>query len=396
MIILDILILIFLYPLSLAVAWLYLLALVGLIGQKDYPQQSRRYKFLILVPAHNEAATIGPTLERLNALEDRDGSKIVVIADNCDDDTATVAAGYNVEVLVRDNPDARGKGYALEWAIGQFALDDYDAVAIVDADTLVKPDMLRVMTRSFETGAGAVQLDYVFYVAEDTPLAQIQAVANRVENRFFYKPRAIMGLPVLLRGTGMAIKSDVLVRLPWDSHSITEDVDYSVKLIQNRVRIDYSVAGEIQAPATSSYDQSYTQKLRWASGTFGLIRDRIMPLIGQGLKQGRIDLIELALSFLLLSRPALIYLTLIPLLLSLAVGGPLGTGYLLWSLFLIGLLVVYLISGVFLVPQKGKALAALAHVPKFGFWFLKVQLEALFRHRKVGWDRTERKANRHE
>lgn len=392
----EILIQIFLWPLTLAVVYLYLLALIGAVGRRTYPVPSCCLKYLILIPAHNEAENIKRTLDRLKAVEGVDRCKIVVIADNCTDSTAQVALGEGVEVLERENLEERGKGYALEWAVSQFDLDQFGAVAVVDADTIVKPNMLTVMNQSFEAGAGAVQLDYVFYVAQDTPLAQLQVIANAVENRFFYFARALMRLPVLLRGTGMAIRTEVMKKHPWDSHSIAEDVDYAVTLISNGVKIDYSMASSVLAPATSSYDQSYSQKMRWASGTIGMIRDRILPLLGRGLAKARFDLIELAFSFLLLSRPVLIYLALPPVILSFFVAPSMRWSYLLWSMSLVGMLILYLLLGFFLVPDKRKALKAIAHIPAFGIWFLGVQIKALFTHRKAEWTRTERKADDHE
>ena len=72
--------------------------------------------FVVIVPAHNEELTLAPTLQdirpQLGAL-----GRLVVVADNCSDDTAAVAERAGAEVVSRNDPDKRGKGYALDAAV---------------------------------------------------------------------------------------------------------------------------------------------------------------------------------------------------------------------------------------------------------------------------------------
>lgn len=378
---------------TMVVGYLYLLALWGMLGRKDYPKLSRPYDFLILIPAHNEAQVIERTLASLSTLKKTGRVEIAVIADNCDDPTAEIARSQNVTVLERKHETERGKGYALEWAIAQFDLANFSAVAIIDADTTVESNMLESMACALETGAGAVQLFYEFTPDSDAPLAHLQNIASVAENIFFYRGRSVLRLPILLRGTGMAIRSEVLQTHPWNSHSVTEDVDYAVGLLKEGVKIDFFSDSRILSAATSTYEQSYTQKERWASGTFNLITDNMWPLIGTGLARLRFDLLELAFSLLLLSRPTLIFasgLLLLPAIFSSATIRP----YLLaWPLVLILLLIVYLCSGVFFVRDKKAGLKALMHAPFFGVWLLVVQARAFARRRKLGWTRTKRSAS---
>jgi len=388
-IILDIVVLLILLSLSGATLYLYLLAVIGLFGQKEYTEISENYDFLILIPAHNEEQVITRTLECLMKLEPVGRVEITVIADNCDDSTAKIARDFDVTVLERSDDTNKGKGFALEWAIDQYDLDSFQAVAIVDADTIIEPNMLKTMAKSLESGAGADG----FSVEQITSLSYLQKMANIVENIMFYKPRAILGLPVLLRGTGMAIDSRVLQEHPWHSHSITEDVEYAVNLLKDEIKIDFNIDSMVFAAATSSYDQSQSQKLRWASGTFELIKNKMLPLMYKGIKTGRLNLIELGLSFLLLSRPLLIYIACFALILGIFTGGGFNYIYALWSLLLIILLVAYLMTGIIFIPDKKAAFKSLLQIPRYGFWFFMVQIKALLKLGKMGWTRTERKTD---
>ncbi|UCD94841.1 MAG: glycosyltransferase [Candidatus Zixiibacteriota bacterium] len=247
------------------------------------------------------------------------------------------------------------------------------------------------MAAEFDRGVGAVQLDDVLIVEGDKPLAHLQHLANAAENRFFYNGRAALGLPVLLRGTGMAIKAEVLKAYSYKSHSVTEDIDYAVDLLMGGVRITYTMDSAVYSAATSTYDQSVSQKERWAAGTFSLIGKRAFRLVKTGLTRGRFGLLELAFSLLILSRPVLIYVGIVAVLLSILASSGLRIYFALWGTALVAILVLYLLSGVFLVKDKKSAFKGVLHAPYYGFWLLTVQLRALFRPGRVRWTRTERK-----
>ncbi len=392
MLIIDYIILFLLIPVSIAVVYLCFLALIGITKARSYPEISRQYDFLILVPAHNEEQDIETTLHSLNELEPHGKIEIVVIADNCDDKTADIVRSNNMKVLERFSENERGKGHALHWAMAQLDLTQFDAVVIVDADTIVKSNMLHAMAQSFENGAGAVQLYYGFIAKKKNSLSYLMHMASVAENILFYNARSIMKLPILLRGNGMAMKSEILIEHPWDSFSITEDVDYAVNLLKAGVTIDFNMNSSVLSAATSSFKQSSSQKLRWASGTIQLIKEKVFGLVCHGIKKRRPELIELGFSFLLLSRPLLIYITSAILLFCVFTGPAHQLLLVYWCLSLIGLIIVYNISGIFYMDEKQEAFKALLFIPIYGLWFLFIQLTAVFKSGKLSWVRTDRES----
>ena len=93
-------------------------------------------RFVVLFPAHNEALILGEVLEGLRILDyPQDSYRILVIADNCTDETATIALQKGVMVWERENPEERGKGYALQWAIDRL---NKLSVSEPNADPLLK------------------------------------------------------------------------------------------------------------------------------------------------------------------------------------------------------------------------------------------------------------------
>ncbi|MFH1688196.1 MAG: glycosyltransferase family 2 protein [bacterium] len=380
--------------LAAGMVYLYLLALIGflarLAGKSGASTDTMR--FLVLVPAHNEGEGLLPTLNSLKGLVTKHSVELGVIADNCTDTTAEVARQAGVVVLERTDPDRRGKGHALRWAITEIGLDSYDAVAVVDADTIVMPNMLEAMAAGLQYGADAVQTCYQFTPSDESSTSQLQYIASLVENHLFYKPRAILGFPSILRGSGMAVRSEILAEHPFDSSSITEDVDFSIRLSKLGHRVQYTSASTVFSAATVNYQQATTQKSRWASGTFALIADHFIPLIGTGLR-GRPGLIELAFSLLLVSRPLLVFGSGVLMLLGLLVSGTLGRLIVAANAAIAVFVVVYLLLGILLTKDKGRAIRALAHIPAYGLWFLGIQLRSLLGFRRDDWQRTQRKTD---
>ena len=376
-IILGIIASVILAVLSVAVVYLYFLALIGTIGKKSYPEISKSYDFLILVPAHNRSQNIHSTLESLVKVEPIGHVEIAVIANNCTDNTAEIAREYDVTVLERFDDSHQGKGYALEWAISQYDLERFQAVAVVDAGTVVEKNMLRAMAESFESGTDAVQLYYGLAAGQQTGLPYLQKILNITENLFFYKGRAVLGLPILLRGTGMAIKSEVLMRYPWQEHSITANIEYSIKLILADKLIDFNVNSMVLAEATSSLEQSHRQKIRWVSGTIELMRERLWRLCKLGLSQSRLKLVELGFSFILLNHPFLTILTIAAIILALPAHPGTREIMLGLGLLLIVLQVIYLLSGILFIREKKQAMKSLLQLPAIAWQSMIVQFKTL-------------------
>ena len=141
--------------------YLVLLAFASFFYSQTIEGFSPQSRLDVLIPAHDEELLVGRTVRSLLAQSyPRALFRIVVIADNCSDETAAVAASAGADVvMVRDAPDARGKGRALRWAIDQLLAADSppDAFVSVDADTITDADLLCALVERFEAGAEAVQ-----------------------------------------------------------------------------------------------------------------------------------------------------------------------------------------------------------------------------------------------
>ncbi len=95
----------------------------------------------VLVPAHDEAARIGATLASVRA-QLQGGDRLLVVADNCRDDTALAACLAGAEVLVHSDAGRRGKGHALAAGVHHLAQAPPQVVVAIDAGCLLEADAI--------------------------------------------------------------------------------------------------------------------------------------------------------------------------------------------------------------------------------------------------------------
>src|SRR5256885_586809 len=95
--------------------------------------QTARQSVAVLVPAHNERFCIGATIEDIKA-QLIASARFVVIADNCSDDTASVAKAAGAEVIVRNDLSKIVKGFALAFGLEHLRASPPQVVMVIDAD----------------------------------------------------------------------------------------------------------------------------------------------------------------------------------------------------------------------------------------------------------------------
>lgn len=263
--------------------------------------------FAIVIPACNEEGTIESALSSLAAFEyPRDKFNIYVIADNCGDRTAEIAAGLGAICLIREDANKRGKGFALEWALPRVLAAGHDAILVLDADCRIDAHALNALDDRFSRGDMAVQLNNVVGNSDDSPISYVLAVANRLENDYFYVPKSRLGLAVLLRGTGMAFHRHVLETIPWRCCSVTEDVEYGLQLLDRGVRVVFLNCASVWSPFPVSQKQLDVQRSRWVGGGMTLARTQAFRMLARGIARRNALVADAGLSLLLLSRPLII------------------------------------------------------------------------------------------
>jgi cellulose synthase/poly-beta-1,6-N-acetylglucosamine synthase-like glycosyltransferase len=297
---------------ALAVAYYWFLALTAWTMRPAHalpPDGTATHRFVILIPAHNEGRDIRETLRSCKALDyPRDRFEIVVVADNCTDDTADVARAEGVACLERVDRQLRGKGHALAWGFEQIAPRGFDAVLVLDADCVPAPHALRAFDARLRQGELVLQSRYVADNAETSPTSYALAVGNFVENDWFYRPKHHLGLAVFLRGTGMVFHRSILERFPWNAHSIVEDVEYGLTLLRHGIRVAFVDDVTVRSAFPDRPDQLRIQRQRWACGNAKLGKLQAVPLLFDGLRSRNLALCDAGWTLLVQSRPLVLAL----------------------------------------------------------------------------------------
>jgi cellulose synthase/poly-beta-1,6-N-acetylglucosamine synthase-like glycosyltransferase len=241
----------------------------GLYQKKDNSIVKPVKKFALIVAAHNEEVVIGKTVDSLKNLNyPKELYDIFVIADNCNDNTASEARKSGALVFERVNKDNRGKGYALGWMFDiLFKMDrKYDAVAIFDADNIAHSNFLLEMNKKLSEGFKVVQGYLDSKNPEDTWVTGSYSIAFWTNNRIFQLARANLGLSNQLGGTGFCVELDILKKLGWGATCLTEDLEFSCKLILNGYRVGWAHHAIIYDEKPLKLKQSWAQRKRWMQG----------------------------------------------------------------------------------------------------------------------------------
>jgi cellulose synthase/poly-beta-1,6-N-acetylglucosamine synthase-like glycosyltransferase len=386
----DILLFLLSVPATLSCAYLLLLTLLSAANRQP-PPSSQRLCFDVIVPAHNEAAGITRTVQSLLKADwPPDRFRVLVIADNCTDDTATIARAAGAFVVERHDDARRGKGYALDCGFAASrGAGLADAVVIVDADAEVSPNLLEAFASRIEAGAEAVQAHYGVRNPDASWRTRLLAVAKGAFHIVRSRARERMGVSCGIRGNGWCVTHGLLQRVPYRAFSLTEDLEYGIALALAGVRVAYADEAHSNADMVSGEATARKQRERWEHGRFELTRMKTLPLLHAAAAQRSLLCLDLAVDLLVLplSYVALNVAVLLSAATAAACVWPAE-----WRWVLLGgsctvALAAYVLRCWQLSQTGFRGLIDLARAP----WFLLWKLLVMLRPRKTkGWVRTGR------
>lgn len=370
------------------------LALLALLARRSPPGTAipARFKFECVVPAHNEASGIAETVASLLSVDyPRELFRVTVVADNCQDDTAARAGQAGARVLVRRSETERGKGYALDYAFTQVLAEGFaDAVIVVDADTVVAPNLLTAFSARLAVGAQAMQTEYGVRNPEASWRTRLMVIAFALFHGVRSFARERLRLSCGLRGNGMCFSCDLLRAHPYRAFSIVEDVEYGLALGYAGQRVYYVGESEVRGVMVSSEVSSRSQRARWEGGRWALARTHVPRLLAGALRGRNPVLLDLAFDLLV---PPLSTLCLLAFsgaalgVVRLAFGGPVAP-LAVWAAASLCLL-LYVLRGWALSGAGLRGLLDLAWAPVYVVWKLTLRFRG-GRRSTTEWVRTTR------
>lgn len=341
-------------------------------------------RFCFVVPAHDEGRGVADCVVSLSQCETGPHRlTIVVVADNCSDDTARQAESAGARVLVRHDPERRGKGHALAHAFDRLLREDHDVFIVVDADSRVEQNLLLAMAPLFAAGADAAQCRYLASNPEATLRTRLMHVAWLAFNILRLRGREYWGCSVGILGNGFALSRKALENVPFDADSIAEDLEYHIRFVESGRRVRFCEATTVWAPAPSTGAVASAQRARWEGGRFRMMKERL-PSLFSGIVRGQWRLIEPALDLLLLPLAFHVLLLLALALVPWAPARWLGFG----GLAVVGL---HVMAALHIGKAGWREWLALATAPFYIVWKLTLGKRLVSAASKnAAWVRTER------
>ncbi len=346
----------------------------------------------VLVPAHNEALVIAKTLENLKTqLGPTD--KVVVVADNCSDDTAEIVRQYGFTALERSSDTERGKGYALAFGMEHLkSLETHpDVVVIVDADCLLEDNAFALLKTRVIAWRRPVQACYLMLSGDVDRLAvKVSEFAFMVKNKIRLRGLARMRMPVPLTGTGMAFPWKAISEAQLATGDIVEDMRLGVELAEKGMGARYCDEALVYSYFPTSEAAEATQRERWEHGHLSTLRQFAPRLLKRAIKDRSIEAFGMMLDLIIPPLTLLILVIGGAWLVFLAYGFVSGS----WMFFevsthyLTALLFSILLTW-FCHAQHILSAKALVHIPIYMFSKIAIYIAYVVR-KQTKWIRTDR------
>ena len=370
------------------------------IKARPHKVQIKKNKIAILIAARNEEKVIGNLLSSINNQDyDADFLEVVVIADNCTDNTANIARECGAIVFERFNKKEIGKGYALDYAISKLRKEgvwqEIDGIIVLDADNVLTPNYITEMNKTRSDGYEAFTSYRNSKNYGDNWISAGYGLWYIRESKFLHYARMLLHSSCAISGTGFFVSRALLDKFNgWKFYLLTEDIEFSIFAIINGVKIGCCINAELFDEQPITFKQSYKQRLRWSKGFFQVWQKHGKALVKGIFKHRKFAFFDMTMNIM----PAFI-LTVMLLSTSvsaiifgiLGIGNPAPVikslfGYISFTysiMFLMGLITI-ISEWKRIHTTDAKKIGYLFLFPIFMYTYIPISIIALFK--KVGWE----------
>ena len=362
---------------------------------KNKPEISSKpeTKFAIIIPAHNEEIFL-PRL--IGSLEKQDYPnelfEIIVVADNCSDRTKEVVSTIGIAILERNDKENIGKGFAIKYALDHLSIDKYDAMFIVDADSVLQSDGLKRLDKVVQDGGTLIQCYNGVVNPDSSWFSRLMNVSRTISNEILEPAKEKLQLSSHLMGNGMCFHKNIIAEHGWDAFSVGEDWEYYAKIIHNGGRIAYAKDVRVYHQESSSLKQATPQRIRWSSGRFEILRKYGFRILFEGFVEKNFLKIDASLPFLLPNPSLAINLTILGLFLSFLLFLTTEARiFLMWYACIMLIYFFIFTAGVLHTKDKLKSFLSLFFAPVFLIWKMGIDILSAMGVGKKKWIRTERR-----
>ena len=257
----------------------FIYIVIALIGDKkkklEHYEAKKLHKFAFIIAARNEQAVIG---NLINSIKQQNYPaeliNVIVVADNCTDDTAQIAREHGAICYERFNNMLVGKGYALDYCfnkiVEQFGdYTAYDGYFIFDADNVIDKNYVKEMNKVFDRGYNVIT-SYRNSKNYDTNwITSGYSLWFIREAKYLNNPRMMLKTSCAVSGTGFLVNSSIIKKNNgWKFNLLTEDIQFSVVNILEGEKIGYCESAMFYDEQPTTFKQSWNQRMRWSKGFY--------------------------------------------------------------------------------------------------------------------------------
>lgn len=391
MMIAEILILALILVLSIPVVVIFLQTVFALFPQRSTTlMPGPKPLVAIIIPAHNEAMLIEQTLQSLMP-QMHEGDRVLVIADNCTDDTAALARKAGAEAIERSDMIHRGKGYALDYGVRHLQKNPPEILMIVDADCQAGDGLVSKLAACCVQSGRPVQSLYLMRSPQGASLkTRIAEFAWLFKNKIRPSGWHRIDMPCHLMGSGMAFPWQVIGQAKLASGHIVEDLKLGIDL----ALVGYAPFFLQEAVVTSYFPGNNagleSQRARWEHGHIGVILKEGPKLLVQATRKLDVRLLAMALDLMVPPLALQTLLTFLAVLASLLIYWLTGNNtILLAALTVFALMGVTIFTAWAVYGRSVISFGSLCYAPIYALVKIPLYIRYIFK-RQVEWVRSRR------
>ncbi|NMA37911.1 MAG: glycosyltransferase family 2 protein [Papillibacter sp.] len=276
---------------------------IPLLWKEKQHKKTRLHRYAVLIAARNEESVITHLIDSIkNQTYPAELITVFVVADNCSDNTASLAREHGAIVYERFNTQQIGKGYAMDYLTQRIARDygknRFDGYFVFDADNLLKEDYIEEMNKTFSDGYQIVTSYRNSKNYGDNWISAGYAQWFLRESKYLNNARMLLGTSCAVSGTGFLFSREILKKnRGWKFYLLTEDIEFTVNSVINGEKIGYCKTAVIYDEQPTTFKQSWNQRLRWARGYLQVFYRYGKDLI-KGIFKGNFSCFDMSMSIM--------------------------------------------------------------------------------------------------
>ena len=235
----------------------------------------KQHKYAVLIAARNETEVIGALIDSVKAQNyPSELVDIIIVADNCDDDTAEIARAHGANiVLERHNLQKVGKGYALNYAFDHIkntcGIRNYEGYMVFDADNLLDENYIKEINNVFDKGYRVVTSYRNSKNYGSNWISAGYSLWYLRESKYLNGSRMLCNSSCAISGTGFLVSSEIFEKDDgWKYNLLTEDIEFTIaKVIEGEV-FGYCESAVLYDEQPINFKTSWKQRMRWTKGFY--------------------------------------------------------------------------------------------------------------------------------